>query len=79
MRAAEAAGIRLEPFDEYVPADYRAAALGDAAARMVKAIFARDYILLQGAVLVFALAFVVINLLVDLSYGLLDPRIGRQG
>ncbi|HEX2441552.1 MAG TPA: ABC transporter permease [Methylomirabilota bacterium] len=46
---------------------------------MVKAIFARDYILLQGAVLVFALAFVVINLLVDLSYGALDPRIGRQG
>jgi len=46
---------------------------------MVKAIFARDYILLQGAVLVFALVFVLINLLVDLSYGLLDPRIGRQG
>jgi peptide/nickel transport system permease protein len=46
---------------------------------MVKAIFARDYILLQGAVLVFALAFVLINLLVDLSYGVLDPRIGRQG
>jgi peptide/nickel transport system permease protein len=46
---------------------------------MVKAIFARDYILLQGAVLVFALAFVVVNLLVDLSYGLLDPRISRQG
>jgi len=33
MRAAEAAGIRLEPFDEYAPADYHAAALGDAAAR----------------------------------------------
>jgi ABC-type dipeptide/oligopeptide/nickel transport system permease component len=46
---------------------------------MVKAIFARDYILLQGAVLVFALAFVVVNLLVDLSYGLLDPRVARQG
>jgi ABC-type dipeptide/oligopeptide/nickel transport system permease component len=46
---------------------------------MVKAIFARDYILLQGAVLVFALAFVVVNLLVDLSYGALDPRISRQG
>ena len=29
---------------------------------MVKAIFARDYVLLQGAVLVFALAFVLINL-----------------
>jgi ABC-type dipeptide/oligopeptide/nickel transport system permease component len=46
---------------------------------MVKAIFARDYTLLQGAVLVFALAFVVVNLLVDLSYGVLDPRIARQG
>jgi len=29
MRTAEAAGIRLEPFDEYAPADYRAAARGD--------------------------------------------------
>jgi ABC-type dipeptide/oligopeptide/nickel transport system permease component len=46
---------------------------------MVKAIFARDYILLQGAVLLFALGFVVVNLLVDLSYGLLDPRVARQG
>jgi len=46
---------------------------------MVKAIFARDYVLLQGAVLVFALAFVVINLAVDVAYGALDPRISRQG
>jgi peptide/nickel transport system permease protein len=46
---------------------------------MVKAIFVRDYVLLQGAVLVFALAFVVINLAVDLAYGALDPRISRQG
>ena len=46
---------------------------------MVKAIFARDYILLQGAVLVFAVAFVLINLVVDLSYGIFDPRISRQG
>jgi peptide/nickel transport system permease protein len=46
---------------------------------MVKAIFARDYVLLQGAVLLFALAFVLINLLVDLSYGALDPRVSRQG
>jgi 2-dehydropantoate 2-reductase len=33
MRVADAAGIRLEAFDEYDPADYRAAARGDAAAR----------------------------------------------
>jgi len=33
MAVAEAAGIRLEPFDEYEPADYRAAARGDVGAR----------------------------------------------
>ena len=45
---------------------------------MVRAIFARDYILLQGAVLIFALAFVVINLIVDISYSFLDPRVNYQ-
>ena len=45
---------------------------------MVQAIFSRDYIMLQGAVLVFALAFVLINLLVDLSYAYLDPRISYE-
>jgi ABC-type dipeptide/oligopeptide/nickel transport system permease component len=45
---------------------------------IVRAIFARDYILLQGAMLVFALAFVVINLVVDLSYAAFDPRISRR-
>jgi ABC-type dipeptide/oligopeptide/nickel transport system permease component len=45
---------------------------------MVRAIFARDYILLQGAVLIFALAFVVINLIVDLSYSFLDPRVSYK-
>lgn len=42
---------------------------------MVRAIFARDYVLLQGAVLVLAITFVLVNLLVDLSYAYLDPRI----
>jgi peptide/nickel transport system permease protein/oligopeptide transport system permease protein len=42
---------------------------------LVRAIFARDYVLLQGAVLVLAVTFVVINLLVDLSYAYVDPRI----
>jgi ABC-type dipeptide/oligopeptide/nickel transport system permease component len=41
---------------------------------IVLAIFARDYILLQGAVLVFAASFVLINTVVDLSYGYIDPR-----
>lgn len=35
----------------------------------------RDYPVVQAGVLVVALAFVLVNLLVDLSYALLDPRI----
>jgi peptide/nickel transport system permease protein len=35
----------------------------------------RDYPLVQAVVLVIALAFVIINLLVDVAYGLVDPRI----
>ncbi|MBA7493875.1 Glutathione transport system permease protein GsiC [subsurface metagenome] len=41
----------------------------------IEAIYARDYPLVQGIVLLVATAFVFINLIVDLSYGLLDPRI----
>jgi peptide/nickel transport system permease protein len=39
------------------------------------AVRARDYTVLQGAVLLFAFMFLLINLLVDLLYALLDPRI----
>ncbi len=42
---------------------------------VVDAIFARDYPVVQGAVLVIAVVFVVVNLIVDLSYAALDPRI----
>jgi ABC-type dipeptide/oligopeptide/nickel transport system permease component len=38
----------------------------------------RDYPLIQGIVLVVAVAFVVINLLVDLFYALIDPRVRYQ-
>ena len=38
----------------------------------------RDYPLLQGAVLLIAAGFLIINLLVDLLYAKLDPRIGRS-
>jgi peptide/nickel transport system permease protein len=41
----------------------------------VTAIFQRDYPLVQAAVLVTALVFVLSNLLVDVVYGWLDPRI----
>ena len=38
-------------------------------------ISSRDYALVQGVTLITAVAFVVINLLVDILYGYLDPRI----
>jgi peptide/nickel transport system permease protein len=38
-------------------------------------ITARDFPIIQGFVLFIAIGYVVINLIVDLSYGFLDPRI----
>ncbi|SFF49848.1 peptide/nickel transport system permease protein [Blastococcus tunisiensis] len=43
----------------------------------LQAVQARDYPVLQGAVLLFALVFLVINLVVDLLYTAIDPRIRR--
>jgi peptide/nickel transport system permease protein len=40
------------------------------------AVQARDYPVMQGAVLMFAAVFLLVNLLVDLLYAALDPRIG---
>jgi peptide/nickel transport system permease protein len=45
---------------------------------VVERILARDYPTVQGAVLVIALMFVLLNLLVDISYAFLDPRIRYQ-
>lgn len=42
---------------------------------IVDSLLARDLLLVQGGILVLALTFVVINLLTDVAYGLLDPRI----
>ena len=41
----------------------------------LQAINNRDYVLLQGVILFVAFAFILINLLIDLLYALLDPRI----
>ncbi|WP_346308967.1 ABC transporter permease [Limnohabitans sp.] len=41
----------------------------------VDAVLSRDYPLIQGITIFFSLVYVVINLLVDLSYLMLDPRI----
>lgn len=42
---------------------------------MVDAIAYRDYPMVQGAVLVVALSFVMVNLVVDVAYAFIDPRI----
>jgi peptide/nickel transport system permease protein len=41
----------------------------------VDAITNRDYPIIQGVMVIFSGAYVVINLLVDLSYSLIDPRV----
>ncbi len=46
---------------------------------IVEAVFTRDYPLVQGVVLITASTYVLINLLVDVSYSLLNPRIRVKG
>jgi peptide/nickel transport system permease protein len=46
---------------------------------LLTGIFARDYVVVQGCILFIAVAYVVINFLVDLAYSLLDPRIRVEG
>ena len=41
----------------------------------VDAILRRDYPIIQGVILLFSAAYVLVNLAVDLSYTLLDPRV----
>ncbi|WP_250557020.1 ABC transporter permease [Pseudonocardia lacus] len=45
---------------------------------IVQAVFNRDYMILQGALLFVAVAYVVINMLIDLLYLVLDPRVRRD-
>lgn len=42
---------------------------------LYEAITARDYPIIQGFVVVIAIGYVLVNLIVDLSYAILDPRI----
>ena len=42
---------------------------------MVDGVLDRDYPVVQGTILILATTFVLVNLLVDLIYALVDPRI----
>ena len=50
-------------------------AFGGMGSFMAQAVFERDFPVIQGGILFLAVVFVLVNLLVDLSYGLLDPRV----
>jgi peptide/nickel transport system permease protein len=50
-------------------------AFGGVGSTLRQAISDRDYALLQGFILILAIVYVLVNLLVDVSYGLLDPRV----
>ena len=46
---------------------------------IVKAVTNRDYALIQGTVVIVALVFIVVNLLVDLAYMLVNPKVSYEG
>jgi ABC-type dipeptide/oligopeptide/nickel transport system permease component len=45
---------------------------------LVNSVYARDYPAVEGASLVLALLFVVVNLVTDLTYSVVDPRIRHR-
>jgi peptide/nickel transport system permease protein len=45
---------------------------------LLQAIFGRDYPLIQAMTLLIAFTFILANLLVDILYGILDPRISQE-
>jgi peptide/nickel transport system permease protein len=44
---------------------------------LVTAVGDNDYPIVQGVVLIVAVSYVMLNLIVDVSYGFLDPRTRR--
>jgi peptide/nickel transport system permease protein len=46
---------------------------------LIGAVYARDFVLIQGCVTFIAVGFVLVNFLVDIAYSLLDPRVRVSG
>lgn len=49
--------------------------IGETNYQFINAVFARDYAIIRGVILVTASIFIIMNLIVDLSYSFFDPRI----
>jgi peptide/nickel transport system permease protein len=45
---------------------------------LIDSIIHRDFVVLQAIVLLFAVVVLTLNLMIDLSYGVLDPRVRYQ-
>ena len=45
---------------------------------LIRSVLRRDYPVIQAVALIMSMAFVIINMLVDISYGYIDPRIRKQ-
>ncbi len=45
---------------------------------LVNSVFQRDYPVVQGLTLLFAVLIVAINLLTDIAQAVLDPRVGQE-
>ncbi len=45
----------------------------------IDSVFSRDYPMLQGVVLITATGYILANLMVDIAYSLLNPRIRVRG
>jgi len=45
---------------------------------LVGSAFSRDYTTLSGVVFILAIAILITNLIIDLTYGFLDPRVRYQ-
>ena len=45
---------------------------------ILSALDERDYSLLQGLMVIYAFIIVLVNLITDLTYGMVDPRIRKQ-
>ncbi len=45
---------------------------------VVQSILQRDYPVIQGVILVIVVLYLIVNLLVDISYRMLDPRVELQ-
>jgi len=57
----------------------RAFALGGIGSLLIDAVLKRDYPIVQGVTIFIAFVFIVINLLVDILYGIVDPRVRYEG